>query len=91
MKKSLITLFLFFCTFLLSAQNQPSIEEIQSSGSYLYGVGQADEYRQAHNNALEMLISQVSVQVEGSFTSVVKEINGDIKEYCKSVINITRM
>ena len=77
----------FFTGIFAYPQSQPTIDEIKNSGQYIYGIGQDADYRQAEHNALEMLISQISVQVEGSFTSVVKEINGDIKEYCESVIN----
>ncbi len=68
-------------------QSQPTVDEIKNSGQYIYGIGEGSNYRQADQNALEALISQISVQVEGSFITVVEENDGDIKEYCKSVIN----
>jgi len=84
-----LSLFLaaFFTCIFAYPQSQPSIDEIKNSGRYIYGTGHGTDYRQADNNALEILISQISVQVEGSFNTVVEEINGDIKEYCESVIN----
>ncbi|MDD2633861.1 MAG: LPP20 family lipoprotein [Bacteroidales bacterium] len=86
MKKNLIALFLFFSVFMLTAQNQPSVAEIQSSGNYLYGIGQADEYRQADNNALDHLITQITVQVESYFVGKTTEVEGTVEEFAQSVV-----
>ena len=86
MKKNLVALFLFFSVFMLTAQNQPSVAEIQSSGSYLYGIGQADEYRQADNNALDHLITQITVQVESYFVGKTTEVEGTVEEFAQSVV-----
>ena len=86
MKKNLVALFLFFSVFMLTAQNQPSVAEIQSSGSYLYGIGQGDEYRQADNNALDHLITQITVQVESYFVGKTTEVEGTVEEFAQSVV-----
>ncbi|NLO49827.1 MAG: hypothetical protein GX103_01500, partial [Bacteroidales bacterium] len=86
MKKNLIALFLVFSVFMLTAQNQPSVAEIQSSGNYLYGIGQADEYRQADNNALDHLITQITVQVESYFVGKTTEVEGTVEEFAQSVV-----
>lgn len=86
MKKILIALFLFFSVFMLSAQNHPSVQEIQSSGNYLYGIGQADEYRQADNNALDHLITQITVRVESYFVGKTTEVEGTVEEFAQSVV-----
>jgi hypothetical protein len=86
MKKNLLALFLFFSVFMLTAQTQPSVAEIQSSGNYLYGIGQADEYRQADNNALDHLITQITVQVESYFVGKTTEVEGTVEEFAQSVV-----
>ncbi|MDP8220658.1 MAG: LPP20 family lipoprotein [Candidatus Stygibacter frigidus] len=45
-----------------------TIDELQNSGEYLYGMGEADSYEKATDLALQNLISKISVKVEADFT-----------------------
>ncbi|MFC1732618.1 hypothetical protein ACFL6I_20135 [candidate division KSB1 bacterium] len=64
-----------------------AVEEIKSSGIYLWGEGKDTDRRMADKLALEDLISQISVQVESNFSNMIVEENGDLKEYTKTVVN----
>ncbi|MCF8365652.1 MAG: hypothetical protein K9H16_07720, partial [Bacteroidales bacterium] len=79
---------IFICCFFnaVIAQSESEILEIQSSGKYLYGIGQADNYRQADHNALDHLITQITVKVESYFEGKTTEIEGDVKEFAQSVV-----
>jgi len=77
----------------LSAQ---SIEQIKERGDhYLWGEGTGNTLQEADKEALQMLISQISVQVESRFEHFVSEAEsdeGDKKNYhfeerVKSVVN----
>ena len=69
------------------SQNRPvSTDEIQNSGNYLFGIGEGSNFDEADKNALDHLISQISVQVESYFENFVTETNGNISEYSKSVV-----
>jgi len=78
----------FFGAILFSGVlNAQSIREIRQSGKYIYGLGQSDVYEKADQAALSDLISQISVNVEDSLTILKTEIDGDYKEYARSVVN----
>jgi hypothetical protein len=78
----------FFGAILFSGVlNAQSIQEIRQSGKYIYGLGQSDIYEKADQAALSDLISQISVNVEDSLTILKTEIDGDYKEYARSVVN----
>lgn len=68
-----------------------SIEEIQRGTEYLYGIGKSSTLKQADNEALEDLISQISVSVSSKFEQLqAGESSGGkevIKETFQSVIN----
>lgn len=69
-----------------------SIEEIQQSSDYLWGTGNAVTLKQADNDALAALISQISTKVSASFeqqTEGKSEQDGIVvaDETFKSVIN----
>ena len=74
--------------FSLSAQ---TVEEIQQSDNYLWGTGNGTTLRQADNEALASLISQISTNVSSQFEQVLEEekTNGEIesKDKFKSIIN----
>jgi hypothetical protein len=64
-----------------------TIKEIRESDKYLYGLGKSEIYEKADQAALSDLISQLSVNVEDSLTILRTEIEGDYKEYARSVVN----
>ncbi|MCD4665085.1 MAG: LPP20 family lipoprotein [Bacteroidales bacterium] len=80
---SFITLIISLSSF---AQHEPNADEIQNSGKFLWGVGVGNSYQQADRNALDNLITQISVQVESSFENFLTETDGNLEEYTKSVI-----
>lgn len=68
------------------SQNQPSEEDIKNSGNYLWGVGTGESYRQADKNALDHMISQITVQVESYFEGKTTEREGNIEEFAELVV-----
>ena len=69
-----------------------SFEEIQQSSDYLWGTGNASTLKQADNDALAALISQISTKVSASFEQQTEggtDGKGDAvaDENFKSVIN----
>ncbi len=83
--KYLLPLFLILITLALNAQN-PSIDEVQNSGNYLFGIGMGSGFRDADNNALDHLITQISVRVESYFEGKTTEKEGSIREFAESVV-----
>jgi len=86
MKKILlpiVSLFIFMSSF---AQKEPNVDEIKNSGKYLLGFGNGTSYQQADKNAIGNLSNQISVQIENSFEDIVKETNGNLKEYTESIM-----
>jgi len=78
-------------SFLSEAQ---TVEQIKASRQkYLWGEGSGTTLSKADNEALQMLISQISVQVESKFKHFVKEEssgeqdNYEFEEKVKSVVN----
>lgn len=74
----------------LSIQAQ-TVEEIQQSDEYLWGTGNAPTLRQADNEALASLISQISTNVSAQFEQVTEGgTENDVataKDKFKSIIN----
>lgn len=74
----------------LSLQAQ-TVEEIQQSDDYLWGTGNAPTLRQADNEALASLISQISTNVSAQFEQVTEGgTENDVataKDKFKSIIN----
>lgn len=74
----------------LSLQAQ-TVEEIQQSDEYLWGTGNAPTLRQADNEALASLISQISTNVSAQFEQVTEGgTENDVataKDKFKSIIN----
>ena len=54
-----------------------SVDEIKQSSDYLYGEGYGRTLRAADNDALQSLISKISVSVESDFSSVEEEVFSD--------------
>jgi len=87
MKKSLL-LFTLITWFLQAfTQNRTvSPDEIRNSGNYIFGIGEGGNFDEADKNALDHLISQLSVQVESYFEDFVTETNGNVGAYSTSVV-----
>ena len=82
---SLLTLILFMLIFL--PLHSVTVEELQSSGEYLYGMGEADSYEKATDLALKNLISKISVKVEAEFTRKDSEDENGFKSRVERNIN----
>jgi len=78
-----LILFLFLLPGILAAQ---TIEEIKSSDQYIWGEGTARSLKKADKNAVDDLISQISVSVKSEFSMIVQEQGDDLNEYCEGVI-----
>lgn len=74
-------------SFAALAQSDITIEEIKSSGNYIYGIGYGATIPDADEAALHHLSTQISVEVKGSFESQVTEKDGELTEYAERVIN----
>ncbi len=84
MKRSILyTIVLFFFTFTIYSQ---SVSEIKESGRYIWGLGEGANYDEADKNALDDLISKISVQVESKFENLKEEVDFDMKEYTRKVV-----
>ncbi|MCF8335530.1 MAG: LPP20 family lipoprotein [Bacteroidales bacterium] len=64
-----------------------TLDVIKNSGDYIYGIGEGKTFREADKNALDNLVSQISVQVESQFKQIVTEKDQQVEEYAKSVVN----
>lgn len=89
MKMTITIFILFACAFISSAQ---TIEQIKADrNTYLWGEGSATSLKKADNIALDMLISQISTEVESNFSLLKTEDteNGEstYTETVKSVVN----
>lgn len=89
MRKKISVLLGTMClSFSLCAQ---TVEEIQQSDLYLWGTGNAPTLRQADNEALAALISQISTNVSAQFEQVTEGgTENDVataKDKFKSIIN----
>ncbi|NLA23664.1 MAG: hypothetical protein GX879_01730 [Bacteroidales bacterium] len=74
-----------FCS--ISAYSQ-SIESIKANRqNYIWGEGSGNTLRKADNEALAMIISQISVEIESDFTLLREEDSGNYSETVKSVVN----
>ncbi len=82
LRLSVILFFLIVSNYLFAQ----SMEEVRDSGNYLYGIGKSDTYEKADKQALDDLISQISVTVEGNRTFLQSEENGNYKEHYQSII-----
>lgn len=83
-----LCIFLLFSTFISFGQ---SVEEIKSDNqNYIWGEGSSSTLNRADQEALNMLINQISAQVESSFTHLTEEFKRnkkyDFKESFQGVI-----
>lgn len=70
-------------------ENQKKAKEIQNSGSYICGLGTGKSLKQARNEALEALSSQISTSVSSDFTYLMdQKAKGDDTEFEEKVNNI---
>ncbi|MBM3435242.1 MAG: hypothetical protein FJY07_03370 [Bacteroidetes bacterium] len=86
MKNLLLSLVVLLCAITGFSQQNQDAEQIKTCGNYLWGTGQGSSYQSADKNALDALITQISVQVQSSFENVVNETDGSLKEYTQSVV-----
>lgn len=86
MKKLLLSIAVLLITMCTLAQRESNADGIRNSGIYLWGIGEGSSYQIADKNALDALITQISVQVESSFENFLSETDGNLKEYTKSVV-----
>ena len=86
MKKNILILFLSFIPLFLLSQSDAEIERIKKSGKYLTGTGFGESYQAADNNALDDLITQITVQVESEFIGSTTEKEGEVNEFAKLVV-----
>lgn len=91
LKKTFILLIILLDGLIINAQ---SVNEIKSDPDYLWGEGTGVTLNSANNKALQMLTSQISVQVESKFQHFVREEesagsekNYQFKESVRSVVN----
>jgi hypothetical protein len=84
--KNLLFLAALFACFMAFSQNQPSVDQICYSGNYLFGTGEGTTYQLADKAALDVLITQISVQVQSEFTNITTETNGTLQEYVQSIV-----
>ena len=63
--------------------NAQTVDEIKADLGYLWGEGTGITLKEADNEALQMLISQISVQVESKYLQFIQEDEslGDKKNY----------
>lgn len=73
---------IFYCL-PLTAQ---TVDEIKNSKEYIYGIGQGKTYQEADAQALDLLVSQISVRVESNFSNVVNEKGDSLSNYSQSVV-----
>ncbi len=92
--RHLLLISLFLLSNILCSFSQ-SVEQIKAdTDHYIWGEGTGMTLKAADNEALQMLISQISVQVESKFQHLVKEeeqkgieTNYQFEEKVKSVVN----
>ncbi|HRW96756.1 MAG TPA: hypothetical protein P5104_04440, partial [Bacteroidales bacterium] len=61
-------------------------DNIRNSGVYYWGTGTGNNYQEAQRNALSALSESIQVEIKHNFESVVREVNGNLEEYVKSVV-----
>ena len=84
-----LSLVLFLLPFTMFCQ---SVEQIKADrAGYIWGEGSGSTVNKADQQALEMLISQISVEVESKFSLLKEEMlktgKSDIREECHQMVN----
>lgn len=70
MRTIVTSIFLYVCLI----ANAQSVSQIKADKSYIYGEGWGSTLKQADNQALQDLTSKISVNVQSSFSSTIKEL-----------------
>jgi len=84
-KESMKKIFIIIIINLAICLNAITVDEIKQN--YMYGFGKASTLQKADKQAITDLISQISIQVESSFTNIMEEENGNLHEFCQSIVN----
>ncbi|MDD3049618.1 MAG: hypothetical protein PHR06_00565 [Candidatus Cloacimonetes bacterium] len=63
------------------------IKQLKNSENIVYGEATASTFREADNQALRNLVSQISVTVEHQFEDIITESQGNVREYSQSVLH----
>ena len=66
----------------LMGYTQPEIEQLKNDSEWIVGKGENASENAADREAIKDLLSQISMQVSGSFSNIITEENGNIEEYC---------
>lgn len=74
---------IFACT---SMAQDITVEEVKSSGEYLWGEGNGSTINKADREALSALVSQLSVAVEVGFEQHSEETDDEFKERVQSMV-----
>lgn len=95
MKKITSIICLLLCTLLAMGQvnkeNAKRAQQLQADDSYICGLGHGNTLRQASNNALGALASQISTRVESSFDYLLQqETRGQEVKSTSQVSNIIK-
>ena len=82
---SLIVL-IFITTISIFTYTQPELEKLQNNSDWIVGKGESGSESKADRVAINDLLSQITVQVQASFTNILTEDNGNVDEYCSNAI-----
>ena len=79
--KKIIILVLISANLWLSAITVSEIKQ-----NYMYGMGKSSTLQKADKQAINDLISQISIQVESNFTNIMEEEDGNLHEFTQSIV-----
>jgi hypothetical protein len=82
----LVLIGLLGLTGLLHGYTVGELESMRNQPGWIIGKGVAGDESQADRLAISDLLNQISVQVESSYESMITESDGNVKDFCKSVI-----
>lgn len=85
-------LFFFFCISIIATaqvnkENAKRAQQLQADDRYICGLGHGNTLKQASNDALAALASQISISVESSFDYVLQHESHNDKESTTSQVN----
>ena len=83
---TLLPLFFLLLTSLPIRAQYADFEDIKNSGQYIWGYGESEDYDKANKNALDDLLSKISVRVESNFEYATEEKDASLSAYTKSVV-----
>jgi hypothetical protein len=86
MKRQIVTLLLLVAALCTKGLSQ-NVDYIRNSGLYNFGIGMGANYAEARRNALQSLTEGISVHIKSEFINIVKETNGNVDDYSKSVVS----